>query len=390
MVRIQKAFSPSHLILIDLPTLLAFAVGGRPSEWKMVEAEEDKPLGPGNFRHSYDLKRNGTLITVAVGQDLKPLMLCSRRMSCNFVEQGRWVETWVDLKEENLAREKKGLPPLRNDQYWAHPEGVDHQPLDPSLRQPGVQVHSNPKRSPLVKVQATTEVRPRNTANDLKDVEVLVEGVKKNPSSEPITQYEGKIFVKAQDGSKTQAGKIELYLFEPRKAHGDLFSWADGETEELGRVILQLFQGQAEFCEAISEAFHLRSSSFLLVDHISLEESFRSKGIGTRAMEAVFAAFAKRCSAVVVDKLLVEDDDPEIRKGARRVRQFFERLGFRWISSSFLLCAPKMKEPISFEKAEEVREEVEEGEDGADGYFEDEDDEFDEDEEGEFDEDEDE
>lgn len=202
------------------------------------------------------------------------------------------------------------------------------------------------------------------TTSEQTQYRVTLEGTRVKVGDEPVSPRKIQIIVTDEAGVTHRVGQIHTIFFLTAKAQGLPYDWADGWSEELGRVIEQLFSG-AELYSGLRLAYKLRASSFLLVEWLEIQKEWRRKGVGTLAMKALFDVFNTQCGLVVSDTLKSEDesdlstdpdeDDPAVYEEAKRVRAWLASLGFRRVSDSFLAYGLHLQTQPSPDEAAGIR-----------------------------------
>lgn len=117
--------------------------------------------------------------------------------------------------------------------------------------------------------------------------------------------------------------------------HG-LFSVMDSDSAELGQLHDLLIDRHCSVKERLVE---LPVGNAFYINHLFVEPEFRGKNIGSAAVIAFLRVAARGCSAIAVLPSpidLIKDgvprEDARFKAGLKRVRAFYERLGFRRMS----------------------------------------------------------
>lgn len=160
------------------------------------------------------------------------------------------------------------------------------------------------------------------------------------------------------DDQSIVLGSLELH-YVLAQGTSDITYWADHVSSDLGALACDLFV-DGELAPAINAAYNeVMKQDFLTISEITVFPKYRGCGIGKRAVQAVIAACAPCCGLIAVNPSPTEspiinpnDPDRSIHErhqhadDAKRLRRFFEKLGFRLLTDEHMTyCTERERQP---------------------------------------------
>lgn len=173
----------------------------------------------------------------------------------------------------------------------------------------------------------------------------------------PLHHKFGVIDLTREGQVPVQVGSTVLVYFDASKASGKPFSWTNGEHGELGDAVGELFVGRG-FRSAFKQAYKLPNNNFVLIQHVEIVPELRGKGIGTGVIKSLINDDASDYVACLIGMLKTDGSGRLAGWRPKRVRRYIVKLGFRAVSESFLAYSRRLKEPMSFDKAAELSQQL--------------------------------